>query len=244
VLVHGFTQTSACWAPVDEALRTDHDVVTPDLPGHGSSPHPALDLAGTAAVLAEEGGRATYVGYSFGARACLRLALDHPGVVEGLVLIGGTAGLDDEGERAARRAADEALAQQLEAVGVAAFLDRWLALPLFAGLPPARQHRAARLVNTPEGLAASLRLAGTGAQEPLWGRLGELAARATPVLVVAGAGDAKFAALARRLADGIGPTAELALVEGAGHTAHLEQPEAFLTLLRGWLSRRHGASAS
>ena len=237
VLVHGFAQTARCWGPVADDLGADHEVLALDLPGHGESPLPALDLPGTAAALAEAGGRATYVGYSFGGRACLRLALDHPEVVEGLVLVGGTAGLEDEDERAARRAADDALARQLEAEGVAAFLDRWLALPLFAGLAPERQYRHERLRNRPEALAASLRLAGTGAQEPLWGRLGELGARRAPVLVAAGADDTKFAALGRRLVAGIGPGAELALVPGAGHTAHLEQPEAFLAALRAWLGR-------
>lgn len=242
VLVHGFAQTSRCWGPVEEALRADHEVVAVDLPGHGASAHPPLDLPATAAVVGEGGGRAVYLGYSFGGRVCLRLALDRPDLVAGLVLIGATAGLDDERDRAARREADEALARQLEAEGLAAFLERWLALPLFAGLPPERQYLEERLRNRPADLAASLRRAGTGAQEPLWDRLGELGAAGAPVLVTAGARDAKFAALAARLVAGIGPSADLALVDGAGHTAHLEQPERFLAVLRPWLARRASPS--
>jgi pimeloyl-ACP methyl ester carboxylesterase len=84
-----------------------------------------------------------------------------------------------------------------------------------------------------DGLASSLRLAGTGTQEPLWGRLGSLA---MPVLVTAGEHDAKFTALARRLVDSIGTNARMAVVPGAGHAAHLEQPEAFLALVRSWLA--------
>ncbi len=117
---------------------------------------------------------------------------------------------------------------------MAAFVDEWLSLPLFAGLPPERAHRRERLDNTAEGLASSLRLAGTGTQVPLWDRLAELT---MPVLVVAGAEDAKFAALAERLAATIGPQAELVVVPGAGHTVHLEQPEAFLAVLEPWLAR-------
>jgi pimeloyl-ACP methyl ester carboxylesterase len=60
-----------------------------------------------------------------------------------------------------------------------------------------------------------------------------------PVLVVAGALDDKFAALARRMAGSIGDNATLALIEGAGHAAHLEQPERFLAVLRPWLDA-HG----
>ncbi len=53
--------------------------------------------------------------------------------------------------------------------------------------------------------------------------------------MLAGELDAKFRAAGERLAAGIGSNATFELVLGAGHTAHLEQPEAFLALLRPWL---------
>jgi pimeloyl-ACP methyl ester carboxylesterase len=106
---------------------------------------------------------------------------------------------------------------------------------MFADLSPEHAHRAARETNTASGLASSLRLAGTGTQDPRWDRLPELA---MPVLVVTGADDAKFTELGRRMVGLIGPNAELAVVEGAGHTVHLEQPERFLAVLLPWLRRR------
>jgi 2-succinyl-6-hydroxy-2,4-cyclohexadiene-1-carboxylate synthase len=166
---------------------------------------------------------------------CLRLAVDHPAAVDRLVLVGATAGIDDPAERAARRAADEQLASELEAEGLDRFLDRWLALPLFSGLSEAAQYRDERRRNTVAGLAGSLRSAGTGAQEPLWDRLGALAGM--PVLLVTGEQDRKFTALADRLAAGIGPSATRLVIPGAGHTAHLEQPDAFLAGLLPWLDR-------
>ena len=68
-----------------------------------------------------------------------------------------------------------------------------MAQPLFATL---RRRRGLddRRRNTVGGLASSLRLAGTGAQEPLWDRLGELP---MPVLLVAGALDTRFVAARR-----------------------------------------------
>jgi len=57
-----------------------------------------------------------------------------------------------------------------------------------------------------------------------------------PVLVVAGQDDAKFAALAERLATGIGDNATLAIVGGAGHTVHLEQPRLTADLVTTWLA--------
>ena len=251
MLVHGFAQTSRCWGTLPAALTAGRRQVDPAtvevtaeleveavaLPGHAGSGLPALDLPATAEAVARTGGRATYLGYSFGGRTCLQLALDRPDLVEALVLVGATAGLDDPAERAARRAADEQLAQRIEAEGVDAFLDTWLSLPLFAGVPDAYQYRDERRRNDAAGLAASLRRAGTGAQEPLWSRLGELGPARLPVLLVTGALDTKFTALARRLADGIGPTAETVVIAGAGHTAHLERPAAFEATVLDWLAR-------
>ena len=58
VLVHGFTQTLASWRPVADDLAADHRVVLVDAPGHGASAAVRADLATTAGLLAEAGGRA------------------------------------------------------------------------------------------------------------------------------------------------------------------------------------------
>jgi 2-succinyl-6-hydroxy-2,4-cyclohexadiene-1-carboxylate synthase len=234
VLLHGFTQTSACWSPIDAALAPDHDLVLVDAPGHGASAAARLDLWAGGRALVEAGGPGTYLGYSMGGRVALHAALARPDQVERLVLVSATGGIDDPTGRAERRQADEALADHLLEVGVATFVDEWLAQPLFAGLDEDHRHRRARLANTAEGLASSLRLAGTGTQEPLWDRLGQLA---MPVLVVAGADDPAFVARAERLAAAIGANAEPAVIVGAGHTVHLEQPERFLATLGSWLAR-------
>lgn len=230
MLLHGFTQTSVSWRPVVELLGRDLDVLAPDLPGHGTAGAVHLDLAGTAARVAEIGGRATYVGYSMGGRVALRLGLDRPDLVTGLVLVGATAGIDDPVERAARREADEALARRIEADGVGPFLDHWLAQPLFAGLAPAPDDLAARRANTVEGLAASLRLSGTGTMDPPW--WDELDRIDAPTTIVVGEHDAKFQALGERLAAGIGRTARLVVVAGVGHACHLERPDAVAPLIR------------
>ncbi len=233
VLVHGFTQTGRSWGPVAADLARHHQVVTVDAPGHGRSASSAGSMVDGARLLGEVGGRATYIGYSMGARLCLHLALARPEDVEALVLIGGTAGISDRTERQARRAADEALAAELEEVGVAEFVRRWLDGPLFAGLDRTGAGVEARLENTVAGLAASLRLAGTGAQEPLWDRLGELT---MPVLAVVGETDDAFRVRAEAMVARIGSRAELALVPGAGHAAHSEKPEAFLALVHRFLA--------
>lgn len=225
VLLHGFTQTGASWLPVRAHLG-DRPVLLPDLPGHGTASTVVAGLweaADIQAQLAPEG--AYWAGYSLGGRLALHVALAHPGVVRRLVLVSATPGIPDEEERAERRASDEDLAERLERDGVEAFLRSWLAQPLFATLPPSEAGLRGRLQNTAAGLASSLRRAGTGTQDNLWDRLSELAVRGLPVLLIAGQGDAKFVAIARSMADAIGPSASLFVVPGAGHACHLEEPE-------------------
>jgi 2-succinyl-6-hydroxy-2,4-cyclohexadiene-1-carboxylate synthase len=233
VLVHGFTQTGASLAPLAERLGGTREVVTVDLPGHGSASELRADLPTAARLLGEAGGTASYAGYSLGGRTCLRLAVDRPDLVRSLALIGASPGIADQAERHARRAADEALAEEIERDGVPAFLDRWLAQPLFATLPADAAGREARLANTASGLAAALRDLGTGAQEPLWDRL---AALRMPMLLIAGELDPKFTAIARRMADLIGSNARTAVIPGAGHAAHLERPAAVAAVLEAFLS--------
>jgi len=234
VLVHGFTQTAASMAPLAALLRGhgQFEVVRPDLPGHGGSGAVRATMGEAARLLGDAGGPAAYLGYSLGGRVCLRLAVEAPELVRALVLIGASPGLEGERERAERRAADERLAVELERGGVAPFLDRWLAGPLFATLPESAAGYGERLANTADGLAAALRLLGTGTQPPLWRRLGRLR---MPVLLLAGALDEKFAVLASRTASAIGSNARVGLVPGAGHAAHLERPDLVANVVRAFL---------
>jgi 2-succinyl-6-hydroxy-2,4-cyclohexadiene-1-carboxylate synthase len=151
--------------------------------------------------------------------------------VRSLLVVGASAGIADPEERARRRAADEALADELEQGGVAAFVTRWMAQPLFAsqarlGAAALAEARAQRLANRAHGLANSLRGMGTGAQPALHAALAGLS---VPVCFVAGAEDAKFSALAAELA-ALAPRGRAAVLPGAGHAAHLEAPDPFARL--------------
>lgn len=239
VLAHGFTQTGRVWGGLDDDLARDHHLITVDLPGHGGSSAVMADLPGGAELIAVAGGSADYAGYSMGARFCLHLALSRPDLVRRLVLVSGTAGIDDPGERAERRRSDEALADRLDPRGggtpadtVEEFVLRWVADPMFGAVPEATNGLVERMRNTASGLASSLRLAGTGTQEPLWDRLGRLD---MPVLVVTGARDAKFTALGRRLVRSIGPGATHVVVAGAGHAPHLQHPGEVAAAVRRFL---------
>jgi 2-succinyl-6-hydroxy-2,4-cyclohexadiene-1-carboxylate synthase len=232
-LLHGFGQTARCWGALPDALTPYYEVVRLDAPGHGDTGGEGVDLPATADLIADAAGPAVYVGYSMGGRMALQLAVDRPDVVRGLVVVGGTPGIEDDAERAARRDADHALAQRIRDEGVDAFIHYWLDLPLFAGLPAEGRFEGERRRNTAEGLATSLERAGTGSQAPLWDRL---AAIDVPVLLVAGQDDPRYVEIALRTGAAIGPGSELSLITDAGHSVHLEQPARFAGALRGWLA--------
>ena len=223
VLVPGFTQTAAAWDSVRAHLPAELDAVAVDVP-------PGLDFVETAWAIGERNGRAMYAGYSMGGRLCLRLALDRPDLVRGLVILSASPGIADDDERAARRAADETLALEVERDGLDAFLERWLRQPLFATLPrDVAGVDARRAGNTIATLTHALRALGQGAQEPLWERLDDLR---PPFVPAAGVLDEKYIDIAFEMAGRVGPHVHPVLIGGAGHAVHLENPEAVASLLR------------
>jgi len=237
VVLHGFTGCAETMGGVSEALAGGWWVHAFDLVGHGESDAPESGewysmercVAQVLSAMDSLGlGRAHFLGYSMGARVALSLALAAPRRVSSLVLVGVSPGLEDATARAERVAADEALAARILDQGIEAFVDAWMALPLFAsqarlGAEALEAARKQRLTCRPLGLANSLRGMGSGAMPPLSSRLGDLQA---PALLVVGSEDAKFAALARAMVREI-PGAEILEVADAGHAAHLEQPAAF-----------------
>src|SRR4051812_37974735 len=189
LLLHGFTQTGASWAGVLRALAGRSRALAPDL---GAGPWEA-ELDRLEALLAGGPGREiapVVAGYSMGGRLALALALRCPERVRRLVLVSASPGLASAQERARRRAADAALADRIERVGLEAFAREWAAQPLFADQSAAVAALAHedRLRRTAAEHAAQLRGLGTGVMPPLWERLGELT---MPVALVVGERDAK-----------------------------------------------------
>ncbi len=235
VFLHGFTQTARSWDRVISAMSTNSvdEHVAIDLPGHGDSPSAQLSLWDIADAIVAEHGRAIYVGYSFGARVALHIACRHPDSVTGLVLVSGSPGIADAEERRTRAIADDELAAHIESVGVDTFLNEWMSLPLFATLSHEDAQLDDRRRNTSRGLADSLRHAGTGRQDSLWGRLSSVT---VPILLVTGRLDDKFCEIASRMSKDL-PSAEWQIVDDAGHTVHLERPDQFVSLLTAWRQR-------
>ena len=237
VVLHGFMGSARAMDPLTErlAVRLPARIICPDLVGHGRSEVPedpdlyrveamAEQIAGLADVL--DCDTFHLVGYSMGGRVALTLGCAASQRLRSLTLIGASAGISDPAERSRRAEADTSRAERI-AADFPAFVDEWMADPLFAGQAALgevhlRAARAQRLASNPQGLARSLVAGGTGAMEPLNERLVDCDA---PTLLVVGAHDAKFCAIAEQLAAAL-PRAALAHIDGAGHAAHVEQPEA------------------
>jgi 2-succinyl-6-hydroxy-2,4-cyclohexadiene-1-carboxylate synthase len=235
--------SAAAWGDplLDGLAAAGMTPVLVDFPGHGRdvgrSDPAAFTLESVLGHLGRAGDwPADLVGYSMGGRVALHFAAAFPERVRRLVLESASPGLATEQERHTRRMTDEALAERVLAVGVQAFVDEWEAQPLFASRrdidPRIRERqRALRLAHDAASLAATLRGLGTGSLPSLWGKLPEIA---VPTLLVVGALDTKYVDVARAMADAM-PDARVVEVRRAGHTVHLERPDAWLAAVTEFL---------
>jgi 2-succinyl-6-hydroxy-2,4-cyclohexadiene-1-carboxylate synthase len=246
LFLHGFTGSHRSWDDVAAHLSKSYTVVRPDLPGHaasvvGKGQSWSMDTVVFGLLrLMRELGFPTFscVGYSMGGRVALSMAVKAPARLDGLVLESASPGLQDADLRAARMKDDDALADRMVSSGLLSFVDEWGSKPLFAthervpGSIRERQ-RNIRLSHLVTGLASSLRHMGTGAQAPVWDGLTQMS---VPTLLITGERDGKFIDIARQMESRL-PNAMHEIVEDAGHTVHLEQPESYHQLLEGFLQQ-------
>lgn len=237
LLLHGFTGNRASFDHLRPLLGKAVRAIAVDLPGHGDSPLPERKgregFLETVDELVRQLdrlklGAVDVLGYSQGARVALALASRAPEKVRRLVLESGSPGLHRRRHRRARRISDGELAGFIRREGVDAFVDRWEALPLFAGLrrlPLELQQalRARRRSCTVEGLVGALECLGTGAQPDYWPVLHRLR---RPTLLLTGALDVKFTRIARRMSGEL-PVVWGHAFAGCGHAPHLEVPQEY-----------------
>ena len=233
VVLHGFTGSSEAIGGLCDVLAQAHDVVAVDLPGHGLSPVPderatmgdvVASLSGTISTLGTE--HVHLVGYSMGGRVALSLASEDARRLRSLVLIGTSPGITGGPAREDRLRADQDLADRIVEHGMERFAADWASQPLLLPVS-ARGRRASsrmaqiRMRNDAGALAAALRVMGTGAMTPLQSRLATLD---LPVALIAGEADGKYRSIAEDMAARL-PAATTYVIAGAGHAAHLDDPE-------------------
>jgi 2-succinyl-6-hydroxy-2,4-cyclohexadiene-1-carboxylate synthase len=247
VLLHGFTGNGISWKDHIEIFAKELFNYAPDAYGHGESDAPsnhnyysvenATDTIFRITEVADFTEKMFLLGYSMGGRTALHIAVNHPEMVEVLILESASPGIKDAAERQKRIESDNVLADFIEREGIEAFVDYWEQLPLWDSqkrLPQEvlAKQREQRLKNNPLGLANSLRGAGAGVDPPLHDQLYKLT---MPVLIIAGELDSKYVAIGREMKELI-PHARLEIVPEAGHNVHLEQPAVFNKLVLNFLN--------
>ena len=225
VCVHGFCQSSAYWAPTVERLAAQGVLaLAPDLPGFAGSateagPYTVTGLADALAAWLDARGlrEIVLVGGSMGGVVALHFVLRHPSRVLRLLLVATGAATADPAGALARAEALAAAPWNEETVG-----------PLVAGFfyraPPAEQLQKYRAIALSASQSAAAEAARSNATSSTLDDLGKIA---TGVLIVQGRHDRvrtpEHGATMRDRIRG----ARLEVIEDAGHTPHLEQPENF-----------------
>lgn len=86
LMLHGWGFSSAVFAPLKERLQADFNVVTPDRPGYGDGNEASYADSSVAPLQAPS----LVLGWSLGGLDAMRLALQQPELVSGLVLLAAT----------------------------------------------------------------------------------------------------------------------------------------------------------
>lgn len=248
VLAHAGIVDSRVWDPQVAAFSPTHQVIRYDQAGFGRSqdlPRATPLRAGLGAVLDHyHVGWADIVGNSMGGTMALDFALERPGRVRSLVLVGpGLSGFEPTAEEIFEgpdwiAESFEAYPEAFEAGDVDA-LNELLLKIWIDGV--GRDHADASVRQRVTEMTSDItrRELARGEIEdvplapPASGRLGEIQ---VPVLVVVGEHDLPINhRVAGLLVEGI-PNAELTVIPGAAHLPSLENPELFNQVLRDFLA--------
>jgi len=232
IFIPGFMQPAEAWADVAERLPQRYPSVLLRHSEHEREGR-IVEIAATAGKI---DGDVVLCGYSLGGRLALNAAVRDPDRYAAVVVLGAAAGIDEPASRSARQAADEKLAAWMETQPIEKIVEIWERQPLFADQSERliEAQRPGRLSQDPRSLSVLLRTAGQGTMEPIWGRLQTLD---IPLLALAGARDERYRRASRRLA-AEAPQGYSAVIEHAGHAAHLQRPSEFADALLAFIDER------
>lgn len=232
VLLHGVGLDQTVWDPVAELLA-GFDVISPDLPGHGSRPPvPAgVTLADLAdGVAADIPAGSHLVGFSLGALIAQHLAVHRPDLVASLTSVSSVCRRTPE-ERAAVLARLDTAASDI-AASSAASLHRWYD-GTDVGPEQIARTQATLLANDPDSFLNCYRVFATADAEiaPQLGRI------EVPALAITGSDDpGSTPEMTRRLAAAI-PGCQAVIVQGARHMLPVQCPRELADALTSFIGR-------
>jgi len=227
ILTHGYSSTGDMWTGQVPVLKDAFTVITWDMRGHGRSDYPEdqaayseeATVADMAALLDAVGAKTAIVGgLSLGGYMSLAFHRAHPDRTRALLIIDTGPGYKKDEARDGWNVNAIRRAEKFEA----------------EGLPDtSRSSAEVRLARHRDatGLARAARGMLTQRDARVIESLPDIA---VPSIVIVGANDTPFLAASDYMAAKI-PGAKKAVIPDAGHSANIDQPEAFNAALLGFL---------
>jgi pimeloyl-ACP methyl ester carboxylesterase len=252
VLVHGITSDSSNWRKVMPLLAADHQVVAPDLFGHGQSAKPRGDYSlgayasGVRDLLQALGhDHATVVGHSLGGGVAMQLAYQYPELAERLVLVcsGGLGPGVSPLLRVASMPGSELVLPLLTkprlldaGAGLGRLLGR-LGLRVGTDLSEvARGHATLADHEARRAFLSTLRAVVDVGGQRVDARDRLYLAAEMPTLIVSGQRDRIIPAAHSREAHDLIGGSRLETFEDSGHYPHMDDPHRFAALLAGFIA--------
>ena len=245
LFLHGFMGSLSDFAEVAELLKKDFCSLLIDLPGHGKTevncdrdyqmPAVAIAIIDLLQQLAIE--KCFLVGYSMGGRLALYLAVYFPQYFQKVILESASPGLEDKLEREKRIQHDLKIANRLQSLDLAVFLQQWYSNPLFIYFRKHPNYSWAisnRLKNDSVKLSKSLIHMGLGVQPSLWQHLPSIQ---LPILLIVGKLDSKFILVNQKISS-LSPRFQIEIVENTDHNVHFERASDFTRILKEFLVDR------
>jgi pimeloyl-ACP methyl ester carboxylesterase len=257
LLIHGLAGSSRTWGDVIPTLSEHHDVIAPDLLGHGESAKPVGDysLGAFASGLRDflsviDVPSVTIVGHSFGGGVAMQLAYQHPHLVDRLVLVG-SGGLGREVSWLLRMLTLPG-AEYLMPIGFPKpLVDRATDLGRQLGRRNIRSPKLAEMWRSYSSLAGAQNRSAfvrtmRGVIEPT-GQMVNATDRLylsahIPTLIVWGDQDGIIPVSHAYAAHELIPTSRLEILEGVGHFPHVEAAEQFCGVLLDFMNTTKPAS--
>lgn len=238
LILHGLFGFSDNWQTIAKGLSEHHLVVTPDLRNHGQSPHLPTHSYGEMAedlrMFMEEKWMfsAVVVGHSMGGKVAMQFALDHPDMVEKLVVVDIAPGQAEDkhsgifealleldlSKMKDRKEIEAQLTARVEEVGTRQFLLKNItreengSFTWKMNLPVLWKH-------FPDILAA------VHSNHPF----------EKPALFIRGSRSTYVKDSDWEATKKLFPNAELVTIEGAGHWVHADKPNELLDILKDFL---------
>ena len=245
VLLHDGLLDLRMWDDQFVAFARLYKTIRYDRRGYGNSSEqnrPFSDVSDLYRLLHHLGIDEAYLlGISNGGKVALEFALEHPGMVAALVLVGPSLGGYRPSDEKQRRVS-EILSVARER-GTEAGVEAWMEDPFYppAKDKPAARERVRRIAR--ENLPRLLSVPGLR-EEPYPPTIESLSRIVVPTLIVVGERDDRdnreiASLLASRL-----PRAEKKVFAGCGHLVNLERPEQFYSFVVNFLDERGLGSPS